>query len=223
MRPLHSALPSRALPSFIKNPRIKSPSSNVIGNIGEGLGLATFLSFALIHPDEVTRIRRQKWRQHPVARRTPDYIISLAAPRNAASLICTALQSRTPPDKGAKLSKNTALAAFPQRFPVEAKGTMRTNQGNAFWSGLWQLTEYWFTLIEVENAAPEIGYGVILCTKNIGTGSRLLDIHILAPRDRLAFTAALTDLIENRVSKQDFEQQFQSLPGAPFVEATDLV
>lgn len=217
MRPLAAARLGAPLPSFLQAPRLKSSAPNVTGNIGEGLGIATFTALSGVDPTEITRVRRQKNRLPYVERRTPDFVASLRTALAAPKCIDRLLAAAGPTG----LRSHAALAAFPDRFPIEAKASMDSANG-AMWSALWQLIEYWHSANMFAFGAPEIGYGVLLCVSQVGGTRRNVRVHILAPRSHASFCSLLNPLSPTRATRQSFYTQFSGL-GDPFVEYYDVI
>ncbi len=216
MSPLNVVAASTQPPSFLKRQVQKTGSQHVIGNIGEGIGMASLLHLSGIRMTEVTRVRRQKQRQQPVAQRTPDFVVALsdpaAGPERMRHLV-TRGGSR-PAAVAAKLN------SFPSRFPVEAKAASSDTMGSARWSGLGQLVEYWHSLHEVTPNDPALGYGVLLLTRKVSSVAREVDIHVLAPQDPVSFAAALSGPLKHAGgAKASFMMQFPAAAtGGVFVE-----
>jgi hypothetical protein len=215
MSPLNVVAASTQPPPFLKRQVQKTGSQHVIGNIGEGIGMASLLHLSGIRMTEVTRVRRQKQRQQPVAQRTPDFVVALsdpaAGPERMRHLV-TRGGSR-PAAVAAKLN------SFPSRFPVEAKASSDT-MGSTRWSGLGQLVEYWHSLHEVTPNDPALGYGVLLLTHKVSSVAREVDIHVLAPQDPVSFAAALSGPLKHAAgAKASFMMQFPAAAtGGVFVE-----
>lgn len=218
MRALASASLGSPLPAFLQSPTIKSSAPNVTGNIGEGLGLAAFATLAGVDPTQVTRVRRQKNRLPYVERRTPDFIASLRMAGAAPARIDELLQAGGP----IGLKGHASLAAFPDRFPIEAKASMRSANGS-IWSALWQLVEYWHSANMLTPGALDVGFGIVVCISDVGAATRTVRIHVLAPRSHVDFCAALNPLSATRATRESFYRQFSRLSGGPFVEWQDVI
>jgi len=219
MSPLFTAHAS--VPEFLKTPELKTCAPNVIGNIGEGLGLAALMYLANLEPFEVTRVKRRKEIQIPEAKRTPDFVASLSPSnsRSPSALIRKLLAIHAPPSLKNLIQLSTKTSNFPRRFPIEAKGTMKPS-GASLWSGIWQLIEYWHSCIQLKTALDEIGYGIVLHTTNIGILTRSIAIHVFIPRNQKKLGSALQDLVATRGSRAAFEQQFSNLGESAFVDTS---
>ncbi|WP_426746273.1 hypothetical protein VZQ01_40135 [Myxococcus faecalis] len=215
MSPLNAVAASTQPPPFLKRQVQKTGSQHVIGNIGEGIGMASLIHLSGIRMMEVTRVRRQKQRQQPVAQRTPDFVVALSDPASGPERM-RQLVTRGSSRPAAVAAK---LKSFPSRFPVEAKAASDT-MGSARWNGLWQLVEYWHSLHEVAPNDPALGYGVLLLTRKVSSAAREVDIHVLAPQDPVSFAASLNGPLKHAGgSKASFMMQFPAAAtGGVFVE-----
>jgi hypothetical protein len=187
-----------------------------VGNIGEGLGLAGLLSISGIRPYEVTRVRRRKELQIPEAQRTPDFVANVAPPRAVQPLITNLLTRHVTARFAQRVAITPALVAFPPRFPIEAKGTMKPSP-ISIWSGIWQLVEYWYSCVQSGQALDEVGYGLLLHTIDIGDQARCVTVFVFAPRDQNAVSAALQVLVANRGGRAAFVEQFGVIAGGAFL------
>jgi hypothetical protein len=208
-------------PPFVQVSVDKTWAPNVTGNIGEGVGIATLLHLGGVGPEQVARIKRQKERMPSEAKRTPDFIAFTPA-RNAAEAIRAVLTRHVAKSVKRTITTVSSTMRFPDRFPIETKGTMK-GSGPSLWSGIWQLLEYWHSCIGTPIAEAEVGHGVLICTTDIGTPSRCVLIRIFIPRNQSLLRNQLVRLVDTRGSQQAYERQFAPFQEDAFVSLTDLV
>jgi hypothetical protein len=106
-----------------------------------------------------------------------------------------------------------AIAQFPNRFPVEAKGSSK-DASSTFWSASWQLVEYWSSVAIAYGTAPEIGYGIVVSTSHIRdewAAQRTLNLHLFLPKNHTALTQQLNPPPADREGQQAFMEAFEDV------------
>ena len=99
-------------------------------------------------------------------------------------------------------SPRPVVAAFPARFPMESKAAYG-DRDTGYWSGLWQLVEYWQSLVVDGVGSGEVGHGMIARTRAIGSTSRRVHLSILLPSAEGRPTAAGSPLLARAHGKLD--------------------
>ncbi|MBZ4422097.1 hypothetical protein [Myxococcus sp. RHSTA-1-4] len=212
-----TSLPSPArgmsLPRGFDRQTHRSMSKDVIGNLGEGIGIAALMHLAGVNPQRIVRAKRARNRVRAnQGRRMPDFVAALPVGegRNSIHRLIAQMQPSLP--------RRNALAqqisAFPDRFPVEAKASS-SGVGGGYWSGLWQLIEYWHTIQAFKADPATIGFGILLYTSQLTREHRDLKIHIFCPLPNSPLIGRLRTLPSRRLTATDFKSHFGN--GACFV------
>lgn len=194
----------------------RTSSKDVIGNVGEGLGIAAVMHLADLRDHEVLRLRRTRQaagQPAPVqeaCRRTPDFAVSRSGTGTltGTAALRQVIQTLVPERRQPAL--NTVLSGFPDRFPVEAKGSSTLAKG-ALWSAAWQLVEYWSSLAIAHGASPEIGYGVAVLTSHIrdlSAAERAIDVHLFVPTNQTNLSLQLQTPPTDREGRKAFVTAF---------------
>jgi hypothetical protein len=196
------------LPRGFKRQTHRSLSKDVIGNLGEGIGIAAFMHLTGIHPRNIIRARRS--RQYDRAgqgRRMPDFVGSLPAGQGLKRVLKLLEDRHLSPAQ--QQSIEALLQGFPDRFPIEAKASSNRTQPD-YWGGLWQLVEYWHTVHKLSADSASVGHGILLRTARIGRHDRRLRIHIFSPTSGSPLISKISgDLPPQRKgSAADFEAHF---------------
>jgi len=142
-------------------------STDVVGNIGEGLGIATFAHITETDLDGFIRLKRRKnLAKKGLPRKCPDFFIPGAF--SVPSALCAKLQ--IPPGR-----------LRGREIPVECKGLTTNNIGRPFSSALWQIVEFWSVLAHM-GQSPKRHLGFVVTVFNIATTGRGVRISTVRPK-----------------------------------------
>lgn len=155
----------RRLRAFQTQTRMVS-STDVIGNIGEGLGIATFAHVTKTDLANIIRLKRRKGPDAGLPGKCPDFFIPSMFSMPAE--LCAKLNIIPQHVRG-------------RRIPVECKGLSTDNVGRPFSAALWQIVEFWSVLARTKQP-PKSYLGFVVTVSNIATTGRKVRLSIVRPK-----------------------------------------